>query len=137
MLVRSVVAGIILPRAFSYAHFGLLYSCRPLCVSMSSSSGPSPNNEVKTYLLSYKYVENMADKRTPHRPGHIALAKDLNEQKLLIAAGAFTPELDGALFLFKSSKALVEDFVAKDPYVKNNLVPEWSIKEWNVVVGDI
>ena len=54
-----------------------------------------------------------------------------------MAAGAFTPSLDGALFIFKSTQKQVEDFVAADPYVQGKLVTSVDIKEWNVVIGKI
>ena len=30
---------------------------------------------------------------------------------------------------------MVEAFAASDPYVRNGLVREWRVREWNVVVG--
>ena len=30
---------------------------------------------------------------------------------------------------------VITDFIKKDPYVINGLVPSFSIREWNVVVG--
>jgi uncharacterized protein YciI len=44
-----------------------------------------------------------------------------------------TPE--GALFIWKdASQEEVEAFVKADPYVKNGLVPSYSIKPYAVVV---
>ena len=74
-------------------------------------------------LLEYKYVDNMKDKRTPFREKHIELANSCSH---LIAAGAFTPQLDGALFIFKGKnnselENVIKEFVQKDPYVVNKL----------------
>ena len=30
---------------------------------------------------------------------------------------------------------MVEAFAQADPYVRNGLVREWRVREWNVVVG--
>jgi len=30
---------------------------------------------------------------------------------------------------------VAEDFVKRDPYVSNGLITEWTIREWNVVIG--
>lgn len=90
-----------------------------------------------TYLLEYKYVANIAEKRTPYREGHIKLANELVEKQQIIAGGAFTPNLEGALFIFKADKSVIEQFIDKDPYVAAGLVTEWNIKEWNVVVGSV
>lgn len=101
------------------------------------STASSFSAERKTFLLEYKYVDNMAEKRTPFREKHISIANSFIAEKLIKAGGAFTPELDGAMFIFTSTRAEVEDFIKKDPYVLNGLVPEYRIKEWNVVVGSV
>ena len=86
--------------------------------------------------LSYDYVPDVLEKRTPHRPGHLALAKEWHAAGKLLLAGAFDPPTDGALFVFKvDSAAEVEAFVAKDPYVKSGVVTGHRIRPWNVVIG--
>ncbi len=88
------------------------------------------------YALFYDYVPDVLEKRTPHREGHLALAKELHAAGKLVMAGAFTPASDGALFVFKcDSSDEVEAFVKKDPYVKNGVVTGWRIKPWTVVIG--
>ena len=93
-------------------------------------------NSIKNYVLTYKYVADIIEKRGPHRPAHLALAEDLVQRGVLIAAGAYTPP-DGAQFIFKSTLDDVNRFVSNDPYVKNGLVVDYKIKEWNVVVGKL
>jgi uncharacterized protein YciI len=40
------------------------------------------------------------------------------------------------VLLFRAdSPAVVEAFVAKDPYVASGLVTRWRIRPWTVVVG--
>ena len=51
--------------------------------------------------MEYKYVDKMGDKRDPFRTDHIAQAKKYKEAGHLISGGAYIPNLDGALFLFK------------------------------------
>lgn len=87
-------------------------------------------------LLFYEYVEDMATRREPFRDEHLALVRELHGQGLLKMAGAFTDPLDGAALVFATDdRAVVEEFVARDPYVKNGLVPAWRVRAWNVVVG--
>ncbi len=44
--------------------------------------------------------------------------------------------VDSALLWFKAdSPAVVEQFVAHDPYVKNGLVLDWRIRPWMTVAG--
>lgn len=55
----------------------------------------------------------------------------------MLMAGAHDNPVDGAVFVWgpTADKALIEAFVAGDPYVVNGLVKSWTIREWNVVVG--
>ena len=50
----------------------------------SSSPDPTPTN---AFLLTYRYVEGILSKRTPHRASHLALLNDLKDKGLLKAAG--------------------------------------------------
>ncbi|KAJ1420237.1 hypothetical protein B484DRAFT_399935 [Ochromonadaceae sp. CCMP2298] len=95
------------------------------------------SEEVKVYLLEYTYVPGIAEKRTPHRPGHLALATKYLEAGSIKYGGAFTPNLEGALFVFKSTRSTIEEFVKQDPYYTAGLVPSYAIKEWSVAVGEL
>ena len=86
------------------------------------------------YLLFYDYVENMLERRTPHREAHLALALAYQERGALQMAGAFADPTDGAVFVFTDGAA-AESFVEEDPYVAAGLVPAHRIREWNVVIG--
>jgi uncharacterized protein YciI len=88
------------------------------------------------FVLSYEYVPDVLEKRTPFRADHLALAREYHSAGKLLLAGAFDPPSDGALFVFKvDSAAEVEAFVVRDPYVKNGVVTRHRIRPWNVVVG--
>jgi uncharacterized protein YciI len=79
--------------------------------------------------------ENMGDKRGPHRDGHLALAQKYLASGDLIAAGAFTPALEGALFIFKGDRSKIEEFVKNDAYNIAGLVSAYKIRDWSVPVG--
>lgn len=96
-----------------------------------SNSGP------KTFALEYTYVENMAEKRLPVRPAHLEFTKPFIANKTLIAGGAYVPELEAGLLLFRGQKEDVEEFAKKDPYVVEGLVAKYQIREWNIAVGSI
>jgi uncharacterized protein YciI len=88
------------------------------------------------FTLFYDYVPDVLEKRAPHRADHMALAKEAQAAGKLVLAGAFDPPTDGALLVFKAERAAeVEDFVHRDPYVKNGVVSGWRVKPWTVVVG--
>jgi len=37
--------------------------------------------------------------------------------------------------VWTAPRAVVEEFVAADPYVRHGLVTGWTIRDWDVVVG--
>lgn len=88
------------------------------------------------WLLFYDYVDDMLERRAPFRDAHLALARQAHENGSLLLAGALVEPLDGAVFVFDAEdRAVVEDFVRDDPYVKEGLVTASRIRQWNVVVG--
>lgn len=98
----------------------------------------SPLTPKKTFLLEYKYVKNMVEKRTPHRAAHLEYASRFVESKVLIAGGAIVPDVDRGVLVFQSNDAtVVQDFAKSDPYVLKGLVEDYSVKEWAVVIGKI
>ena len=109
-----------------------------LASSSSSASSSSPPSASKTFLLEYSYVADILEKRTPHRPAHLALAEGLTKEGVIVAGGATGSPPSGALFIFKAASAsTVEAFVKNDPYVSAGLVTAWKVKEWTVAVGSV
>jgi uncharacterized protein YciI len=98
----------------------------------------SASNATKTkYVLEYVYVADILEKRTPYRPDHIALAEKYCNEGTILSGGPFTPPT-GALFVFSADgKDAVENFVKSDPYYAAGLITNYSIKEWNVVIGKV
>ncbi len=89
------------------------------------------------YLLLYDAAPNYAERRTPYRAEHLALARAAHARGELVLGGALADPVDGAVLLFKcDSTAPIEAFIASDPYVKNGVVARWRIREWTTVVGD-
>jgi hypothetical protein len=88
------------------------------------------------YILFYKTVENYLEKRARFREEHLALVRAAHDRGELFMAGALADPADGAVIVFKGeSPAAAENFVKNDPYVENNLITEWKIRPWTVVVG--
>ena len=89
------------------------------------------------YLLLYDYVDNVVERRAPHREAHLALARESLARGELLLGGALADPVDGAVLLFRAdSPAVVEGFVARDPYVAAGLVTRWRVRPWTVVIGD-
>ena len=90
------------------------------------------------YILFYKTVDKYIEKRAPYRDAHLAYAQRACDKGNLIMGGALTDPTDSALLLFRSDgPEVVEEFAKNDPYVKNELITEWHVRPWNVVIGKI
>ena len=78
------------------------------------------------YLLFYDVVPDYAQRRMSLRADHLALARAAHARGELILGGALADPVDGAVLLFDcDSPAVIEAFVAADPYVVNGLVTRW------------
>ena len=89
------------------------------------------------YLLFCDVVEDYIARRAPLRAAHLEYARQAQERGELVLAGALANPVDGAVLLFRgSSPEVAEAFAAADPYVTNNLVTRWRVREWTTVVGD-
>lgn len=87
------------------------------------------------YILFYETIADYVEKRKLFRDEHLSLVKQYYNEGKLLMAGAFDPA-DGAALIFKvAEQNEVEEFVANDPYVVNNLITKWYVKKWSVVVG--
>ncbi len=89
------------------------------------------------YLLFYDVAPDYLIRRAEYRAEHLDLAWQACERGELILGGALADPVDGAVLLFQAdSPAMVEKFVAADPYVRGGLVAQWRIRTWTTVVGD-
>jgi uncharacterized protein YciI len=83
----------------------------------------------------YDYVEDVVEKRAPLRADHLALARQWKDDGLIVLAGALGTPPTGALFVFLvDDPALVDAFVAADPYVSGGIVTAHRVVPWNVVI---
>ena len=89
------------------------------------------------YLLFYDAAADYAERRTPLRAEHLALARAAHERGELVLGGALADPIDGAVLLFRGdSPAVAEKFAAADPYVRHGLVKKWWVRAWATVVGE-
>jgi uncharacterized protein len=90
------------------------------------------------YLLFYEVTPDYVTRRAEFRAEHLDLAWKACEGGKLILGGALADPVDEAILLFQAdSPAVVERFVAADPYVRNGLVTRWRIRPWTTVVGEL
>jgi uncharacterized protein len=89
------------------------------------------------YLLEYALVDDYVERRASLRAEHLHLARAAHDRGELLLAGALAEPTDRAVLLWHADDpAVIENFVHRDPYVRNGLVTSWTIRSWTVVLGD-
>jgi uncharacterized protein YciI len=84
-------------------------------------------------ILTYDYVDDVIERRKPHREAHLVHVARWSAERGLVIAGATGDPPSGALFVFEADRAEVEEFTAADPYREACLIAGASIEPWNVV----
>jgi uncharacterized protein YciI len=88
------------------------------------------------HILFYTAVPGYVERRQPYREAHLAYANAARDRGELILGGALDDPADGAVLIFKTrDPKIVEDFARDDPYVRNGLIVEWTVRPWIVVIG--
>lgn len=86
-------------------------------------------------ILFYDYVENMSERRAPHREGHLARISEWGDAGKIVLAGAVGDPPHGAAIVFDvDDPGEVERFAAEDPYVLADLVTSRRIEPIGLVV---
>jgi uncharacterized protein YciI len=86
------------------------------------------------YILFYKTADNYIERRAPLRGDHLGLVNEFHSDGRLFMAGALAEPADGAVLIFRGdTPEAAHEFVSRDPYVKNGLITEWSVRSWMVV----
>ena len=83
-------------------------------------------------ILQYEYVPDIAEKRAPHRQGHLDLIGRWHADGRLVMAGAVGDPPNSGLLVFRDA-ADAESFAGEDPYVEAGLVTSWRVQPWTVV----
>lgn len=92
------------------------------------------NDNGSTFLLLYRYVDDISERRTPHRPAHLAhLMAERDAGRLLVAGAYGDPVFAGAIAFQGVDREHVENWVAGDPYHLAGLVVSYEIHPWNLV----
>lgn len=103
------------------------------------SGKASPASPKRMVVLEYKYaaadMEELAAKRAPFRPEHLAHASAWVSAGKLALGGAFGDLPPGGLLVFSGVTAEeVTAFAKEDPYVRHGLVSSFTVRPWTVVV---
>ena len=75
------------------------------------------------YVLIYDYAPDYLERRTEFRDAHLQLAWESHERGEFQLGGVLADPIDSALLWFVAdSPAVVEQFVARDPYVQGIVI---------------
>ncbi len=89
-------------------------------------------------VLVYDYVEDILERRAPHREAHLAHIDEWVASGAMLMAGAVGDPPSGGMFLFGPvGAAEIERFAAGDPYVAAGLVRARRVLSWNVVRSSV
>jgi uncharacterized protein YciI len=87
-------------------------------------------------ILFYDYVENVVERRAPHREAHLALVAEWVRSGRIVMAGALGDPPTGAAIVFLGGDpADAERFAEKDPYVAAGIVTARRVVPWTVVAS--
>jgi len=84
------------------------------------------------HLLVYEYVEDMTERRVPHREAHLELIRRYQADDRLVIAGGVGVPVHGGLLAFREA-ADAEAFAAEDPYRSAGLIASSRVEPWAVV----
>jgi uncharacterized protein YciI len=87
------------------------------------------------FVLEYALADDYLERRGALREEHLGLVQAAHDRGELPLAGALPDPFDRALLIWTAPRDVIEQFVARDPYVLQGLVTGWTIRPWNVVVG--
>ncbi len=88
------------------------------------------------YILDYITSGNYLEERVKYRKEHLNHATEYFNEGYLILGGAIDAANEAVLVFKADSDKIVEAFAQNDHYVKTGLIKSWSVKKWNVVIGE-
>jgi uncharacterized protein YciI len=89
-----------------------------------------------TFLVVYSYVQDMEQRRVPHRQDHLAWLHGLAGQGTLVLAGATQDPPDtGVLVMRGTDVHEVRRLLLDDPYAAANLVNGVVVRPLGLAVG--
>lgn len=85
-------------------------------------------------VVFYESGHDVAAVAPAHFPAHRAWYEEFRHRGELLMIGPFAAaQSDGAMAVF-TSRAAAEKFVSGDPFVRNGVVRNWVLRDWNEVL---
>lgn len=85
------------------------------------------------YILFYDYVDDILERRVPHRDAHLEQLRAGTDDGRIVMAGPLGADPPHGAAIVFTDEAAAEAFAQADPYVKNGLVTNWRVDLWAVV----
>ena len=86
------------------------------------------------YVMTYRAVEDFMPLARQHYPAHAARVEEFAGRGELLMVGTFDEPMDGAAMGVFTTREAAEQFIDGDPFVRNGVVAEWSVRPWNEVL---
>ena len=87
------------------------------------------------FAVHYSYADR-PDAVTAHRPAHRAILRELFDQGVVLAAGAYPQGPAGALLIFRTDSAdRVAGLLEQDPFRHQGLVTGCEIRRFGLAMG--
>lgn len=86
------------------------------------------------YVLFYDYVDDIVQRRGPHREAHLASIRAARDRGEVLMAGALGDPPHSAAIVFRGVEPeVIESFARDDPYARAGLIRAWRIERWSLV----
>jgi uncharacterized protein len=83
------------------------------------------------YVLFYDSADDLMAKAPAHFEAHAARGQEFHDRGVLLLYGPFgDPQREGSMAVFTSREA-AEEFARGDPFVLNQVVRDWHVREWD------
>jgi uncharacterized protein YciI len=96
---------------------------------------PESRPAMPVFAVHYRYADD-PPALTEHRPAHRQFLRDLLDQGVVLAAGAYPDGPAGALLVFRADSADdVSHHLQADPFLPHGLIAGTEIRRWTQAVG--
>lgn len=93
-------------------------------------------NDVSTFLVTYRYVPDMEQRRAQRRADHLAWLRAGAEEGWMVLAGATLDPVDSAVLIVKASDGYaVRRRLLDDPYASANLIVGVEVRPIGLAIG--
>jgi uncharacterized protein YciI len=86
------------------------------------------------YVMTYRAADDFLPLAQQHYPAHAERVQVFAGRGELLMVGTFDEPMDGAAMGVFTTREAAEEFIAGDPFVRNGVVAEWSVRAWNEVL---